>query len=155
MFIGDGTSDRFAAAHADVAFAKESLARICEAEGWPFVDGPVHGHSSGSRRNVRGRSTTDGSRFLAFLKHANHGHGPERSSAVRRSGAPVAPLPPNARDIPHITIRAGRGSLAGAGNKSAPEWAVPSIRLVSFSHVGAKGDRRRQISTPSARLPLR
>src|SRR5262249_11437720 len=35
VFIGDGTSDRFAAAHADVVFAKDSLAKICAAEGWP------------------------------------------------------------------------------------------------------------------------
>ena len=37
VFIGDGTSDRYAAAHADVVFAKDSLARICAAEGWPFA----------------------------------------------------------------------------------------------------------------------
>jgi 2-hydroxy-3-keto-5-methylthiopentenyl-1-phosphate phosphatase len=37
VFIGDGTSDRFAAAHADVVFAKDSLANICAAEGWPHV----------------------------------------------------------------------------------------------------------------------
>jgi 2-hydroxy-3-keto-5-methylthiopentenyl-1-phosphate phosphatase len=37
VFMGDGTSDRFAAAHADVVFAKDSLARICTAEGWPFT----------------------------------------------------------------------------------------------------------------------
>jgi len=36
VFIGDGTSDRYAAAHADMVFAKGSLARICSAEGWPF-----------------------------------------------------------------------------------------------------------------------
>ncbi len=36
VFVGDGTSDRFAAAHADVIFAKQGLARICVAEGWPF-----------------------------------------------------------------------------------------------------------------------
>lgn len=36
VFIGDGTSDRYAAAHADMVFAKRSLARICTAEGWPF-----------------------------------------------------------------------------------------------------------------------
>jgi 2-hydroxy-3-keto-5-methylthiopentenyl-1-phosphate phosphatase len=36
VFIGDGTSDRFAAAHADVIFAKGSLERICRAEGWPY-----------------------------------------------------------------------------------------------------------------------
>ncbi|HEV8516559.1 MAG TPA: HAD-IB family phosphatase [Candidatus Limnocylindrales bacterium] len=36
VYIGDGTSDRFAAAHADVVFAKDSLARICRDEGWPY-----------------------------------------------------------------------------------------------------------------------
>jgi HAD superfamily phosphoserine phosphatase-like hydrolase len=36
VFVGDGTSDRFAAAHADVVFAKRALARICAAEGWAF-----------------------------------------------------------------------------------------------------------------------
>ena len=38
VFIGDGTSDRYAANHADVIFAKDSLARICAAEGWPYTD---------------------------------------------------------------------------------------------------------------------
>ena len=38
VFVGDGTSDRYAAAHADIVFAKESLARICAAEAWPFVE---------------------------------------------------------------------------------------------------------------------
>ena len=38
VFVGDGTSDRFAAAHADMVFAKGSLARICAAEGWPFIE---------------------------------------------------------------------------------------------------------------------
>ena len=37
VFVGDGTSDRFAAAHADVVFAKHSLARMCHAEGWAFL----------------------------------------------------------------------------------------------------------------------
>jgi 2-hydroxy-3-keto-5-methylthiopentenyl-1-phosphate phosphatase len=36
VFIGDGISDRFAAAHADVVFAKASLARMCESEGWAY-----------------------------------------------------------------------------------------------------------------------
>jgi 2-hydroxy-3-keto-5-methylthiopentenyl-1-phosphate phosphatase len=37
VFVGDGTSDRFAAAHAEIVFAKHSLARLCRAEGWPFI----------------------------------------------------------------------------------------------------------------------
>lgn len=36
VFVGDGISDRFAAAHADVVFAKASLARMCESEGWAY-----------------------------------------------------------------------------------------------------------------------
>ena len=36
VFIGDGTSDRYAAAHADMVFAKGSLARICAEQSWPF-----------------------------------------------------------------------------------------------------------------------
>jgi 2-hydroxy-3-keto-5-methylthiopentenyl-1-phosphate phosphatase len=36
VFIGDGISDRFGAAHADVVFAKSSLARMCEDEGWTY-----------------------------------------------------------------------------------------------------------------------
>jgi 2-hydroxy-3-keto-5-methylthiopentenyl-1-phosphate phosphatase len=37
VFIGDGTSDRFGAAHADLVFAKQALARMCESEGWPYL----------------------------------------------------------------------------------------------------------------------
>jgi 2-hydroxy-3-keto-5-methylthiopentenyl-1-phosphate phosphatase len=36
VFVGDGTSDRYACAHADVVFAKGSLADWCRREGWPF-----------------------------------------------------------------------------------------------------------------------
>jgi 2-hydroxy-3-keto-5-methylthiopentenyl-1-phosphate phosphatase len=36
VFVGDGMSDRYAAAHADVTFATGALVRICMAEGWPF-----------------------------------------------------------------------------------------------------------------------
>jgi HAD superfamily phosphoserine phosphatase-like hydrolase len=36
VFVGDGVSDRFAAAHADIVFATGALVRICGAEGWPF-----------------------------------------------------------------------------------------------------------------------
>jgi 2-hydroxy-3-keto-5-methylthiopentenyl-1-phosphate phosphatase len=36
VFIGDGTSDRYAAAHADVLFAKGHLATICRAEAWEY-----------------------------------------------------------------------------------------------------------------------
>jgi 2-hydroxy-3-keto-5-methylthiopentenyl-1-phosphate phosphatase len=36
VFVGDGTSDRYAAHHADIVFAKRSLARWCEEAGWPY-----------------------------------------------------------------------------------------------------------------------
>ena len=35
VFVGDGTSDRYAAHHADVVFAKGSLERWCREVGWP------------------------------------------------------------------------------------------------------------------------
>jgi 2,3-diketo-5-methylthio-1-phosphopentane phosphatase len=38
VFVGDGTSDRYAAAHADMVFAKGALARICESVGWPYTE---------------------------------------------------------------------------------------------------------------------
>jgi 2-hydroxy-3-keto-5-methylthiopentenyl-1-phosphate phosphatase len=36
VFIGDGPSDRYGAAHADVVFAKHALVNIAVEEGWPF-----------------------------------------------------------------------------------------------------------------------
>ena len=38
LFVGDGASDYYAAAQADVIFAKHRLAGVCEAEGWPWVE---------------------------------------------------------------------------------------------------------------------
>jgi len=37
VFIGDGESDRYAAGYADFVFAKRSLVRICEGNGWPHA----------------------------------------------------------------------------------------------------------------------
>jgi 2-hydroxy-3-keto-5-methylthiopentenyl-1-phosphate phosphatase len=37
VFIGEGTSDRYGAAHADMVFARDSLERICRDQGWPYV----------------------------------------------------------------------------------------------------------------------
>jgi 2-hydroxy-3-keto-5-methylthiopentenyl-1-phosphate phosphatase len=36
VFIGEGTSDRYAAAHADMVFARDSLERICRDNGWAY-----------------------------------------------------------------------------------------------------------------------
>jgi 2-hydroxy-3-keto-5-methylthiopentenyl-1-phosphate phosphatase len=36
-FIGDGMSDRYAAAHADTVFAKDGLVDVCEAGGIPYM----------------------------------------------------------------------------------------------------------------------
>lgn len=37
VFIGDGMSDRYGAAHAEMIFAKGRLARLCDDEGWPYA----------------------------------------------------------------------------------------------------------------------
>ncbi|MGC8633166.1 MAG: HAD-IB family phosphatase [Candidatus Limnocylindrales bacterium] len=36
ILVGDGESDRYAAWHADLTFAKGGLARLCEEAGWPY-----------------------------------------------------------------------------------------------------------------------
>jgi 2-hydroxy-3-keto-5-methylthiopentenyl-1-phosphate phosphatase len=36
VFVGDGESDRYAAAYSDVVFAKRGLVRLCLEFGWPF-----------------------------------------------------------------------------------------------------------------------
>jgi hypothetical protein len=38
VFVGDGFSDLYAAAHADLVFAKDHLAALCVDRGWPFRD---------------------------------------------------------------------------------------------------------------------
>jgi 2,3-diketo-5-methylthio-1-phosphopentane phosphatase len=37
IFVGDGFSDLYAAAHADLVFAKDHLAALCADRGWPFT----------------------------------------------------------------------------------------------------------------------
>lgn len=37
-FIGDGESDRYAAAYSDLIFAKGALVALCRTEGWPFAE---------------------------------------------------------------------------------------------------------------------
>jgi 2-hydroxy-3-keto-5-methylthiopentenyl-1-phosphate phosphatase len=37
VFIGDGESDRYAAAYSDIIFAKRLLITMCEKEGWPYT----------------------------------------------------------------------------------------------------------------------
>ncbi|MER3418174.1 MAG: hypothetical protein C4343_03505, partial [Chloroflexota bacterium] len=36
VFVGDGHSDRYAAGHADIVFAKGALVDLCEAAGWAY-----------------------------------------------------------------------------------------------------------------------
>jgi 2-hydroxy-3-keto-5-methylthiopentenyl-1-phosphate phosphatase len=37
VFVGDGESDRYAAAYSDLIFAKRQLIVLCREEGWPFT----------------------------------------------------------------------------------------------------------------------
>ena len=75
VFIGDGTSDRYGAAHADVVFAKDALARICIAEGWPFLswDSFVNVTAEVERAFADGRlpaAADDLARWTATHSHA-------------------------------------------------------------------------------------
>ena len=36
VFVGDGSSDRYAAGYSDIVFAKHALAVLCVEQGWPF-----------------------------------------------------------------------------------------------------------------------
>ena len=76
VFIGDGTSDRFAAAHADMVFAKESLARICDSEGWPYIGWGSFSDVSAEveRAFADGRLPADADSLADW--RAAHGHGP-------------------------------------------------------------------------------
>ena len=76
VFIGDGTSDRYAAAHADVCFAKGSLARICAAEGWPFTAWVSFADVTANveRAFDEGRLPTDPAQIDRW--QAAYGHGP-------------------------------------------------------------------------------
>jgi 2-hydroxy-3-keto-5-methylthiopentenyl-1-phosphate phosphatase len=76
VFVGDGTSDRFAAAHADMVFAKGSLARICAAEGWPFIDWITFAdvNAEVARAFEDGRLPTAQDAMAAW--RATHGHAP-------------------------------------------------------------------------------
>jgi 2-hydroxy-3-keto-5-methylthiopentenyl-1-phosphate phosphatase len=76
VFIGDGTSDRYAAAHADIVFAKGSLARICADEGWPFVAWQSFADVSAEvdRAFADGRLPTDADDYARW--RATHSHGP-------------------------------------------------------------------------------
>jgi 2-hydroxy-3-keto-5-methylthiopentenyl-1-phosphate phosphatase len=37
VFVGDGMSDRYGAAHAELIFGKRRLAELCEIEDWPYI----------------------------------------------------------------------------------------------------------------------
>jgi 2-hydroxy-3-keto-5-methylthiopentenyl-1-phosphate phosphatase len=76
VFIGDGTSDRYGAAHADMIFAKESLARICTDAGWPFIEWSsfTDVHAEIERAFVDGRLPRSAEELPSWT--AAHGKGP-------------------------------------------------------------------------------
>ena len=76
VFIGDGTSDRYAAAHADVVYAKRSLARICSAEGWPFTSWETFADVSEHVAASFGAGSLPSDTSQLGEWHATYGHGP-------------------------------------------------------------------------------
>ena len=76
VFIGDGTSDRYGAAHADMVFAKESLARICTDAGWPFIEWSSFAdvHAEIDRAFADGRLPRSAEELPSWT--ATHGKGP-------------------------------------------------------------------------------
>jgi len=76
VFIGDGTSDRFGAAHADLVFAKQSLARICSAEGWPFIEWGSFVDVSAEVERAFSDGRLPGTTDDMPRWRAEHGHGP-------------------------------------------------------------------------------
>lgn len=76
VFIGDGTSDRYAAAHADVIFAKDSLARICSSNGWPFVEWESFADIGTKVESAFGDGSLPASAVDLDRWHEEHGRGP-------------------------------------------------------------------------------
>ena len=96
VFIGDGESDRYAAAYSDVIFAKRDLIALCRSEGWAFQ--PWHdfrrvgGLARRDRRRMA-RGSGEPARPAPALHLRPGGRGPGRTNppeAARR--APRAPL---------------------------------------------------------------
>ena len=76
VFIGDGTSDRFAAAHSDMVFAKGALSSICAAEGWASIEWDSFADvlAEVERAYADGRLPADADSLPGW--RATQGHGP-------------------------------------------------------------------------------
>lgn len=76
VFIGDGTSDRYGAHHADVVFAKGPLAEWCEVAGHPFMPWSTFGEITAwvVEAFVRGALPSRAEELDAW--HAAHGRPP-------------------------------------------------------------------------------
>jgi 2-hydroxy-3-keto-5-methylthiopentenyl-1-phosphate phosphatase len=125
VFIGDGTSDRYAAAHADVVFAKESLARICAAEGWPYLEWQNFADVTIEVERAFADGRLPGSSADLETWRARHGHGPRpficgpevwgpgRYRPVTPNGAPGG----NAAAFETGDARPRQSRPAGAGDR--------------------------------------
>ena len=123
VFIGDGTSDRYAAAHADLVFAKGSLARFCADEGWPFVDWSSFADVTDAvnRAFEDGRLPADPTACLPGVQSTAANR--SGSSAVPRCGVraeprPYRPPPPSSppTEGPHRRIEGRSSSRAMIGS---------------------------------------
>jgi hypothetical protein len=78
VFVGDGASDRYAAHHADVVFAKDELAAYCERAGLPCVRWRTLGEVASWIRDALEDGRLPASRGAFARWAAEHRSGPER-----------------------------------------------------------------------------
>ena len=101
VFIGDGSSDRYAAFHADLVFAKGDLAGFCAAAGWPFRPWADFAEVTAwlDRRHRRGRAAGE-RRGRARLAGRQPLHGGARGPALHLRPGGMGPRPDHAGQPP-------------------------------------------------------
>ena len=145
VFVGDGASDRYAAHHADVVFAKEALARYCDRERLATSDGSA---CQTSRPGPWRRSRTVG--CLSIAPRGRSGRrciGPGRERFIcgpeawgEDAAARLLPIGGDAR----YSVRPASREVS-AGRRLSPRrvhWARPWVRSAHRCSRSARSSAR-------------